>query len=431
MRKLVATLFAVAAVGIWSCQNSDAPPPQPGGDAGPIDCSAVVAHGRMQLGATGTCLVTCDPGFGHCGISADGPCNVNVSSDNGNCGGCGNVCDPSKPCANGRCRDVNALYASDTTMVPGGIAVAQGTVFWMNRGILFKLAPADIEPTIIAAGSFCPLGLATDGAYLYWPNCSRYAADAGASKFDGTILRVSINGGKVETLAIGQNPLLGIEIQAGTVVWLNGGPADGGAQGGGISLASSTPTDAGPDGKASIVSPAAVPGLVGLGAFGAKAFGVTNGVAFWIDGDGISSVPLDAGALLDAAADGEAGSPPASVLVPPPTGAKALGVGSSGVYWANDESPNPSSLFTANAGSPALVVRTLSRTRAMIVDGPIVYVASEAAGTIERVDTQARTSTTLAASQHGPVDLTVDDKFVYWITRGDGFNPGAILRAPK
>ncbi len=427
MMKRLTILFAAAAIGVWSCQNSDTVTPQPGSDAGPLDCSAAVAHGRMQLGATGTCRVTCDPGFGHCGTSADGLCNVDVASDNSNCGGCGNVCDPGKPCTNGRCRNVNELYASDTTMVPGGITVAQGTVYWMNRGILFRLAPTDIDPTIIAAGSFCPLGLATDGAYIYWANCSGYLPDAGVAKFDGTLLRVSTAGGKVETLAIGQNPLLGIELQAGRVVWLNAGPADGGAQSGGISFAPSTPTDAGPDGKASIVSPAAVPGLVEVGAFGAKAFGVAGGVAFWIDGDGISSVPLDAGPLVDA----EAGPSQATAVVPPPTGARALGAGASGVYWTNNESPNPSSLFMANAGSAALVVRTLSRTRAMIVDGAIVYVASDEAGTIERVDTQTKTSTTLAASQHGPVDLTVDDKFVYWITHGDAFNPGAVMRAPK
>ncbi|MEO6417839.1 MAG: hypothetical protein ABIP39_00430, partial [Polyangiaceae bacterium] len=204
-------------------------------------------------------------------------------------------------------------------------------------------------------------------------------------------------------------------------------------QSGGISVASTAITDAGPDGAAFILSPAAVPGLVEVGAFRAKAFGVANGVAFWIDGDGISSVPLDAGPFDagDPDAEGGAALPPGTVVVPPPTGATALAGGSSGVYWTNDETPNPSSLFTAQAGSPALVVRTLSSTRAMVVDGPIVYVASEEAGTIERVDTQAKTSMTIAASQAGPVNITVDDKYVYWTTHGDIFHPGTVMRAPK
>lgn len=433
---VVALVLVLGAVGsgVWSCDSSDnAGPAQPGMDGGPVTCDAPVVHGRMQVGATGVCLITCDPGFGHCGTSADGPCNVNVSNDSANCGGCGTVCDPSKPCTNGMCRDANALYTAEDTMVPGGLAVVGGTIFWMNRGILFKLAPTDIEASIVTAGSYCPLGLGTDGAYLYWPNCSGYLPDAGASKFDGTILRVSINGGKVDTLAIGQNPLQGIELQAGAVIWLNGGPADGGVQSGGITLAPNAPTDAGPDGAAFLLSPATVPGLVEVGAFGAKAFAVANGVAFWINGDGISSVSLDAGPFDAGDPDAEAGAvlPPATVFVPPPTGAVALTGGSSGIYWANDESPNPSSLFTASAGSPALVVRTLSSPRAMVVDGTIVYVASEAAGTIERVDTQAKTSMTIASSQVGPVNITVDDKYVYWTTHGDGFHPGTVMRAPK
>ncbi len=431
---VVALLLGAAGLGVWACGTSDtAAPAQSGMDGGPGDCNAAVVHGRMQVGAKGMCLITCDPGWGHCGTSAEGPCNVNVSNDSANCGGCGTICDPSKPCANGMCRDVNALFTAEDSMLLGGLAVVAGTVYWMNHGILFKLAPTDLEPTIVAAGSYCPLGLATDGAYLYWPNCSGYLPDAGASKFDGTILRVSINGGKVDTLAIGQNPLLGIELQAGAVIWLNGGPADGGVQSGGITLAPSAPTDAGPDGAAYLLSPAAVPGLVEVGAFQAKAFGVANGVAFWIDGDGISSVSLDAGAFDAGDPDAEAGAslPPATVVVPPPTGAIALAGGSSGIYWPNDESPNPSTLFTASGGNPVLVVRTLSRTRSMVVDGTIVYVASEAAGTIERVDTQAKTSSTLAASQVGPVNITVDDKYVYWTTHGDGFHPGTIMRAAK
>jgi hypothetical protein len=63
----------------------------------------------------------------------------------------------------------------------------------------------------LATGSI-PIGVAVDGANVYW-------ADFG----DSTIDAVPLGGGKVTTLATGQTSCVGIAIEGPNVYWVNSG----------------------------------------------------------------------------------------------------------------------------------------------------------------------------------------------------------------
>lgn len=69
------------------------------------DTSCVAPHATTQyVNGIGLCvIVSCDPGWSDCNhILADG-CELNTSSDNANCGACGNACAAGQSCSNGQC----------------------------------------------------------------------------------------------------------------------------------------------------------------------------------------------------------------------------------------------------------------------------------------------------------------------------------------
>jgi hypothetical protein len=54
--------------------------------------------------AAGTCTLSCSPGYGDCDGQSGNGCEHDLSSDNNNCGACGNVCQGATTCINNVCR---------------------------------------------------------------------------------------------------------------------------------------------------------------------------------------------------------------------------------------------------------------------------------------------------------------------------------------
>ncbi len=71
----------------------------------PISCPSVAnAVAGTCSTTTGACSYSCFAGFGNCDGSNANGCEVNLSSDVSNCGGCGVSCGPGRFCASGICR---------------------------------------------------------------------------------------------------------------------------------------------------------------------------------------------------------------------------------------------------------------------------------------------------------------------------------------
>ncbi len=69
-----------------------------------IACMAVNA--TATCGKNGMCEITsCSPGFGDCDAQYNDGCEVNLETDDNNCGSCGTACGNGKACKNGMCAD--------------------------------------------------------------------------------------------------------------------------------------------------------------------------------------------------------------------------------------------------------------------------------------------------------------------------------------
>jgi hypothetical protein len=99
------------------------------------------------------------------------------------------------------------------------VAVDAKNVYWTDRtasGSVMKIAvDADsriTQPTVLASGLSFPTGIVTDGSYVYFTT-------TGATANGGSIMRVSVDGTNLATLASGQASPWTLDIDANNVYW--------------------------------------------------------------------------------------------------------------------------------------------------------------------------------------------------------------------
>jgi hypothetical protein len=145
---------------------------------------------------------------------------VDLQTDNGNCGACGNRCSAPSPskaaCTEGRCL---VTLATDTD---GALALAVDTdvVYWTSWTTVKKLAKRGGEPvTVIDGLSSGPCTLTLDGTNLYWIN--RYLGPSDTSGGDHcTVMQAAKRGGAAIKLATDQPwAYESIAVDATSVYW--------------------------------------------------------------------------------------------------------------------------------------------------------------------------------------------------------------------
>ena len=289
-------------------------------------------------------------------------------------------------------------------------------------------------PTPLATNLAHPTSLAVDATHLYWIDAGTDSTPSAT----GSVVRMPIAGGPVQTLASEQYGPLGIAVDRSRVYWGVGGP--GGTYDGALMampLAGGNPETLASEGMAYFGAIAVddqsvywVNGPMVLRAlnFATKmittvdATGGTQGTSLVIK-DGILYWPSMAGNSNGIGmADTRGGG--ASLIVSTDD-AYAIGVGGGYLFWSafREGTINQASTSGDNAKP---IATGQGDPRAIVVDDARVYWAN-GSGTIRCAPLGGGATRTLATGQASPAALVQDAKYLYW-TNMDG---GTVMRLPK
>ena len=246
------------------------------------------------------------------------------------------------------------------------------------------------EPTqrtlvTLASGQDYPYAITVDSENVYWSTFGTYGSN------DGTVMKVSVDGGAPVQLASHQGAPGSIGVDATSIYWSTAALMKV-SKGGGtpVVLANGISNDP-----------------IAVGPKGVYGFGSVNGQTSLV------SVPLDGGtptALV-----------PSNVLAP---SFESYGIvaDASYVYWTNFMEPCPMMKVSLAGGNPQTLATVPGAGGAIALDATDVYFATSQG--VYRVPLEGGDVATLAQGPNGP-GIAVDDNNVYF-TDGDN-----ILRISK
>ena len=387
-------LFALAAYACGGTDNALIGDGGPDGNAGP-DASQDASSDNNVVPDSG---LSCTAPMANCsGNPADG-CNVDLSKDDANCGGCGVVCNTQ--CTGGVCPLVPA--DAGTPQNVGDFAcltVDANNVYWgtglaaNSGGGVWKVPVNGGNATLIVGQQDRPHSLASDGTNLYYTN---FGAVAGT----GSVQRVAINGTVPTALAIGQASPLDIAIDTTSVYWTNTGD-------GSIWKA---------DKNASVPSPVNV----------VPAAGANHARFLRLDASNIYFTDAAGGKIYRVAKTG--GTPAPMTSVP---NAGHLAIDTTSAYVGSSSTTGAAILsvaLSATNGNSQQIMPNLKTVAGIDTDGTDVWYAVPSnvlpwqggTGEIHRMTIAGQNDQTLAKAQNAPGCIAIDAKSVYWINEGSG-----------
>jgi hypothetical protein len=111
--------------------------------------------------------------------------------------------------------------SQNLNLSPWNIAANAGVLYWTaqdaavpQNGAVMEMGTNEMQPTPFAAAQDKPWGIAVDGSNVYWTNVN-----------GGTVMRKSVQGGPILTIAVKQEHPQGIAVDAQNVYWVNAGEA--------------------------------------------------------------------------------------------------------------------------------------------------------------------------------------------------------------
>jgi hypothetical protein len=302
-----------------------------------------------------------DPQLTRCGAAC-----VNLTSDDGHCGACGRDCQDAG-CASGVCLPVTLA-----TLLGGAsdLAIDSTNVYWTDGlGNVTGMPIAGGARFRLAAGQTnVSGGFAADGTNVYWANQGTYDPDAGW--YDGSVMRVAVDGGSPVPVAVGQSDPESIAVDGTHVFWANKGTGE-------VMVAA-----------------------VGSGAPTTLAKGLSSPAWIATDGTYVYCADHGDGTVQKVPIDNEAGAPGAA-LVFGYINVSGVAVAGGSVYW--------------------------------VVQGPPQVVGGYTQGSIMQVPADGGVFATLALPVNNPFGIAADSTHVYWTEIGavmsapvDGGAPSVI-----
>ncbi|WP_437674535.1 DUF5050 domain-containing protein [Sorangium sp. So ce131] len=336
-----------------------------GGGGEGATASAAVSASAGTGGSSG-----CDEGQTSC----SGVC-VDTSSDPEHCGACKHYC-LGQPCVQSRCEplvlasggveplDVAVddavvywvdsvarkvmtvpvgggntafLFEGDPPFSPRSITLVGDSIYFTDSGLeIIVRASLDGDFDILADGQTYPLGIAADAANVYW-----------TSQDQGTVMKVSVDGGEVVAVATGQDSPRGIAVDATHVYWVN--------EGGSVM-------------KAPIAGGELV--MIADGQAKPRDIAVDAESVYWTnDGGTVVKAPIAGGELVALAA--EQRNP------------RNIAIDAVHVYWTNDD--GTVKRVPLGGGQPETLARGQDHPLGITLDAEHVYWTNSAGGTVMKL----------------------------------------------
>jgi hypothetical protein len=367
---------------------TDAGNPSDTGGGGPGDASGDADAGPTPDASPIVCVA---PKANCSGNPSDG-CNVDTSSDNANCGGCGIVC--AGGCAKGVCPLIQ------TTPPPVGdfacIAIDANNVYLANgratpNGAVLKVPLSGGSLTSLASGLATPHGITSDGTSVYFT--TTVAA--------GQIFKVPADGSSAAISIVSAQPRpIDIVARPGAIYWLDQG--DLVATGGSI-------WTSGTDGK----NPTQLIGTLGVNRVGHLRVDAST-IFFTDSAYGVRSIPITGAATASGVVEGAL--------------SRFLDISATTVFFSAGAAGAGSTVLsgplTGNDVQPDVVAQLQGGSRGVATDGIHVYWAdagvTASTGEIWRADLDGKNPVRLASAQNFPACIAVDGTSVYWINEAGG-----------
>jgi hypothetical protein len=297
---------------------------------------------------------------------------------------------------------------------PTKIALTDSAIYWIDEGngdegsgSIMKVAKAGGPITALATHQVTPLGLAVDGASVFWTSRgpSGSLTDVRAV---GSVLSVALAGGSIRTLASHRPCPDAIALGAADVFFTERGLTDG--------KSASVSKVAKMGGQVSLVH-GEVRNPGGLVVDGSRIYWSSGGSC-----ESVNGAPSDTNGAIYSA-DLRAGAPKtlASGLRCP----EGITLDDAAIYFTSMEDGAILRL-DKNGGVARVVAQDAKGARYVAVDAATIYWANQVTGAIRRQAKAGGAPETLAVSKD-PAGLAVDETFVYFTDS----SAGVVMKRPK
>jgi hypothetical protein len=334
-------------------------------------CALTPQTASVTCVASSCAVAACTPGYGDCnGTYADG-CEVNLLNDPLNCNVCAYSC---TACVNGACP-----LAAFIRHQPVNIALDPNNVYWTNDSGVRSVPKSGGGATVLSSSGY-PFGIAVAGTHLFWSDPSTNA-----------INRIETDGTNPMVLTTGPvSPGSMVTTDGMNVYWAN-------YQGQSVFQ---VPVNGG----------TATPVATGLGS-GATGVAVLGGTVYWAVGQTIQSAPVGGGAV--------------SVLASNQVGPSGIVATAMGIYWTTITPQNAVMGLFNGTTVPTTIAGNQPGVVEIATDGVNLYWTTYV--TLAKAPLGGGAVTVLVANQSTPQGLAVDDTSVYWYDDGTK----TINKAPK
>jgi hypothetical protein len=376
---------------------------------GLASCASVLSNGSAT--GTLTCAASCQaydvascvcPGAELvCGST---PACVDPTSDNNNCGGCGNVCGTNSACTTSHCTTVMV----PTLTSPIGIALDANNIYYTDdgNGLVYSVPKAGgASVALVTSGQAASAwDIIVVGSSVYW---STYNQEK--------ILSVPITGGAASTLSSVENVPAGLASDGTSLFWANSWQEAPAIRAENLSTGLVSTLDLPGDGGTVVIGPSAI-AVDGTYVYWGNEAGAGPSSVYRANKDG--SNPIQLATTVD---------PVEGITVDATNVYFTVDLGG-GVYSVPIGGGATTPIATGEANPTDIVT---DATSVYWLNGAGVRKAPKSGGPAITLGTCNGNLSTISPYCGRAVSLAVDATYVYWTDEGTQYGHGAVFRVPN